>query len=239
MLPSDYRSCFSLLDRLSVREREGEFLCFVCACAASWQGFLCITQLRSGPSRRKINLSCLSQSRQLSPGPAAWPRHLDTKPRHQLDTSTPHANSTNSTPLDTPRHHLGWYHARRCQGAKLDPSTPLDTPRHPSTPPRHRSTPLDTARTTRPRLTPLISSWRPASGSLLAFLTAKHHNSPHSPPPLPLLALSSDRMSAAGSSSTSLPHQAPTKPARSLRVPTCPLWEPHVFYCGAVCCGES
>ena len=32
-----------------------------------------------------------------------WPRHLDTKPRHQLDTSssTPRANST---PLDTPRH---------------------------------------------------------------------------------------------------------------------------------------
>ena len=70
-------------------------------------------------------------------GPEPWPRHLDTKPRHRLDTSTPHANSTNSTPLDTPRHHLGWDHARPCQGAKLDTSTPLDTPRHRSTPPRH------------------------------------------------------------------------------------------------------
>ena len=40
-------------------------------------------------------------------GPEPWPRHLHTKPRHRLDTSTPHANSTNSTPLDTPRHHLG------------------------------------------------------------------------------------------------------------------------------------
>ena len=78
--------------------------------------------------------------------PEPWPRHLDTKPRHQLDTnSTPrHPMPTRptrhpSTPLDTPRHHLGWYHARPCQGAKLDTSTPLDTP-------RHRSTPLDTAR---------------------------------------------------------------------------------------------
>ena len=81
-----------------------------------------------------------------------WPRHLDTKPRHQLDTnSTPrHPMPTRptrhpSTPLDTPRHHLGWYHARPCQGAKLDTSTPLDTARHPSTPldtARHRSTPL-------------------------------------------------------------------------------------------------
>ena len=82
-------------------------------------------------------------------GSEPWPRHLDTKPRHQLDTSTPHANSTNSTPLDTPRHHLGWDQARPCQGAKLDtarhPSTPLDTARHRSTPldtARHRSTPL-------------------------------------------------------------------------------------------------
>ena len=80
-----------------------------------------------------------------------WPRHLDTKPRHQLDTSTPHANSTNSTPLDTPRHHLGWYHARPCQGAKLDTSTPLDTA-------RHRSTPLDTARHRDNRSTPLDTS---------------------------------------------------------------------------------
>ena len=78
--------------------------------------------------------------------PEPWPRHLDTKPRHQLDTnSTPrHPMPTRptrhpSTPLDTPRHHLGWYHARPCQGAKLDTSTPLDTA-------RHRSTPLDTAR---------------------------------------------------------------------------------------------
>merc|ERR1711884_712098 len=73
-----------------------------------------------------------------------------------LDTSTPNLD-TNSTPtrhldtpcqldqldtplsrLDTPRHHLGWYHARPCQGAKLDTSTPLDTA-------RHRSTPLDTS----------------------------------------------------------------------------------------------
>ena len=54
--------------------------------------------------------------------PEPWPRHLDTKPRRQFDTSTPHANSTNSTPLDTSRHHLGWDHARRCQGAKLDTS---------------------------------------------------------------------------------------------------------------------
>ena len=46
--------------------------------------------------------------------PEPWPRHLDTKPRHQLDTnSTPrHPMPTRptrhpSTPLDTPRHHLG------------------------------------------------------------------------------------------------------------------------------------
>ena len=85
-------------------------------------------------------------------GPEPWPRHLDTKPRHQLDTnSTPrHPMPTRptrhpSTPLDTPRHHLGWYHARPCQGAKLDTSTPLDTARHRSTPLDNRSTPLDTS----------------------------------------------------------------------------------------------
>ena len=47
--------------------------------------------------------------------------------------------------LDTLDTNLGWYHARRCQGAKLDTSTPLelDTARHRSTP---LDTPLDTAR---------------------------------------------------------------------------------------------
>ena len=102
------------------------------------------THVGSRPTALSPRPSMLSDAAQASlpdcRRPEPWPRHLDTKPRHQLDTSTPHANST---PLDTPRHHLGWYHARRCQGAKLDTSTPLDTPRHRSTP---LDTPLDTAR---------------------------------------------------------------------------------------------
>ena len=97
--------------------------------------------------------------------PEPWPRHLDTKPRHRLDASTPHMPTRPtrhpSTPLDPPRHHLGWDHARPCQGAKLDTSTPLDTARHRST-----------------HSTPLISSRRPPSGSLLALLTAKLYTPP-------------------------------------------------------------
>ena len=81
--------------------------------------------------------------------PEPWPRHLDTKPRHQLDTSTPHANSTNSTPLDTPRHPSTPSRLVPCSTVSRCQTRHLDTPRHPSTPldtPRHRSTPLDTAR---------------------------------------------------------------------------------------------
>ena len=72
-----------------------------------------------------------------------WPRHLDTKPRHQLDTSTPHANSTNSTPLDTPRHPSTPSRLKPCSPVSRCQTRHLDTPRHPSTPldtARHRST---------------------------------------------------------------------------------------------------
>ena len=85
-----------------------------------------------------------------------WPRHLDTKPRHRLDTSTTHANSTNSTPLDTPRHPSTPSRLKPCSSVSRCQTRHLDTPRHPSTPldtPRHPSTPLDTARH---RSTPLM-----------------------------------------------------------------------------------
>ena len=63
----------------------------------------------AGPHGRKSRLAPHDAALPaLSPG---LDTYLDTKPRHRLDTSTPHANSTNSTPDNTPRH----------------PSTPLDT----------------------------------------------------------------------------------------------------------------
>ena len=77
-----------------------------------------------------------------------WPRHLDTKPRHQLDTSTPHANSTNSTPLDTPRHPSTPSRLKPCSPVSRCQTRHLDTARHRSTPldtTRHRSTPPDTS----------------------------------------------------------------------------------------------
>ena len=81
-----------------------------------------------------------------------WPRHLDTKPRHQLDTnSTPrHPMPTRptrhpSTPLDTIKAETMLDRVKVPNSTPRHPSTPLDAARHPSTPldtARHRSTPL-------------------------------------------------------------------------------------------------